>query len=429
MLVMNKKTVNAWCMYDWANSVYNLVINTSIFPIYYSLVTNDYEDFFGFRIQSSVLYTYALSFSYLLSAAILPILSGIADYTGKKKMFLKIFTVIGSISCMSMYFFDDSNLYWGIACVIFASLGYSSSLVFYDAYLPEIAPPEKTDRISAKGYSFGYGGSTILLVFSAAAIMFLPEEATQKEDVKQIMQWVFIVVGIWWVGFAQIPFKILPSNVYNRKPTGQILLNGYREIKSVFKQLGGLPNIRWYIISFLFFNMGVQTVMLLATLFGTDVLGLGSAQLIPVIIIIQLIGMLGSYLFARVSESKGNIYSLVVMIIIWIGITIYAYFITTEYQFYAIAVLVGLVMGGIQALSRATYSKLIPEETEDHTSFFSFFDVTYHVSVVLGTFSYGLINQITGTMRNSTLALAVFFILGLVFLMKVKMPKPGKSND
>ncbi len=403
-------------MYDWANSVYNLVINTSIFPIYYKLVTEDYEMFLGYKIQSSVLYTYAISISYLLSAMLLPLLSGIADYTGKKKFFLKLFTLIGSIACTSMFFFNENNLYWGLACAIFASLGYSSSLVFYDAYLPEIAPPEKTDRISAKGYSYGYGGSTILLVISAGILLSVP-----KSQALTVMQWVFVAVGIWWIGFAQIPFKFLPANVFNKKPEGHILLNGYREVRSVFISIQSLPNIKWYILSFLFFNMGVQTVMLLATLFGTDVLGLESGQLIPVIIIIQLIGMLGSYTFARLSEKKGNLFSLSVMIIIWIIITLCAYFITNEYQFYAIAVVVGLVMGGIQALSRATYSKLIPEDTEKHTSFFSFFDVTYHISVVLGTFSFGLINQITGTMRNSTLALTVFFILGLLFLSKVSM--------
>ena len=427
MELNNKKIINAWCMYDWANSVYNLVINTAIFPIYYSLVTTEKVVFLGFNILSSVLYTYALSVSYLLSAAILPLLSGIADYTGKKKFFLKVFTFIGAISCMSMFFFTEESLYWGIGCVIFASLGYSSSLVFYDAYLPEIASVDKTDRISAKGYSYGYGGSTILLVISAAAIMFLPESADDKATVLTIMRWVFVGVGIWWIGFAQIPFMKLPSNIFHKKPTGNILLNGYREIKQVFNRLGDLPNIRRYIIAFFFFNMGVQTVMLVATLFGTDVLGLGSAQLIPVIIIIQLIGMLGSYLFARLSEMKGNIFSLNIMIIIWIGISCYAYFVATELEFYIIAVVVGLVMGGIQALSRATYSKLIPTDTEDHTSFFSFFDVTYHVSVVIGTFSFGFINQITGSMRNSTLALVLFFVVGLIALYFVKLPKSANA--
>lgn len=436
MLVMNKKTVNAWCMYDWANSVYNLVINTSIFPIYYTAITenlaNDNKvEFFGLSVENSVLYSYAISFSYLISALILPLLSGMADYTGQKKFYLKLFTTLGAVSCMAMFFFQgDSpetvNVEFGILCVVLASVGYSSSLVFYDAYLPEIAPAEMTDRISAKGYSYGYLGSALMLIISLVLIMKYEMFGFEGSGIATRI--VFLLVGVWWIGFALIPFKKLPDNVFNKKPTGQVLLNGYREIRSVFRQLKGLTNLKWYLLSFLFFNMGTQTVMLLATLFGKKELGLGADQLIPVILVIQFVGIAGSTLFARLSEKKGNIYSLIAMILIWIGICVYAFFITSVNQFYLVATLVGLVMGGIQALSRATFSKLIPEDTEDHASFFSFFDVTYHVSVVLGTFSYGLIEQLTGSMRNSTLALAAFFILGLIFLLKVKMPKLVKSN-
>ena len=424
------KIIRSWCMYDWANSVYNLVINTSIFPIYYTSITanettGDKVSFFGFEIVNSVLYSYALSFSYLLSAMILPLLSGIADYTGKKMTFLKIFTFLGAFSCMGMFLFTKGNIEWGIFCVIFASLGYSSSLVFYDAYLPEIASPEETDRVSARGYAFGYLGSALMLIMSLVLITFY--ETFGFENSGQATRIVFLLVGIWWIGFAQIPFRTLPVNVFHKKPKGRILLNGYREIRSVFFKLKTLSNMKKYILAFLFFNMGVQTVMLLATLFGSKVLHLEAGQLIPILLIIQFVGIAGSLLFARLSDKKGNIFSLTFMIIIWIGICIYAFFITNVTQFYLIAVLVGLVMGGIQALSRATFSKLIPEDTEDHASYFSFFDVTFHISVVLGTFSYGLIEQITGSMRNSSLALGLFFLIGLVLLRFVKMPPYGKA--
>ena len=417
-------------MYDWANSVYNLVINTSIFPIYYTAVTaNEANDdqvvFFGYEMVNSVLYSYAISISYLLSAMMLPLLSGIADYTGKKKKYLKIFTTLGSIACMSMFFFTSDNLEWGIICVVLASLGYSSGLVFYDAYLPEIAPAHMTDRISGRGYSFGYAGSAILLIISLVLIMKFewfgfPDSGTATRTV-------FLLVGVWWIGFAQIPFKNLPSNVFNRKPTGRVLVNGYLELKKVFFELKGQPNIKKYLISFFFFNMGVQTIMLLATLFGTKELNLGSAQLIPVILIIQFVAIGGAILFARISERKGNVFSLGVMISIWIGICFFAYTVTTVNEFYIVAVLVGLVMGGIQALSRATFSKLIPQDSIDHASYFSFFDVLFHLSVVIGTFSYGFIEQLTGSMRNSTLALASYFVIGLLLLVFVKMPKVKKG--
>lgn len=427
----NKKVITSWCMYDWANSVYNLVINTAIFPIYYTAVTtlesgSDKVDFFGFEIINSVLLSYSLSVSFLLSAMILPLLSGIADYTGEKKKYLKIFTTLGSIACMGMFFFTSDTLEWGIICLILASFGYSSGLVFYDAYLPEIAPSTQTDRISARGYSFGYAGGAILLIISLVLIIFYDTFGFTNEG--YATRSVFLLVGLWWIGFAQIPFKHLPSNIFNRKPTGSALLNGYRELKRVFIELKTQGNIKRYLIAFFFFNMGVQTIMLLATLFGTKELNLGSSELIPVILIIQFVGIGGAMLFARISEKKGNIFSLNSMIFIWIGICVFAYTITTVNEFYVIAVLVGLVMGGIQALSRATFSKLLPPETVDHASYFSFYDVTFHLSVVFGTFSYGVIEQITGSMRNSTLALASYFVVGLLFLMFVKMPKPKDAT-
>ena len=407
---VNKKVIKSWYMYDWANSAYNLVINTSIFPIYYTAVTaleGEKVSFFGLEVINSVLYSYAISISYLLSAVILPLLSGIADYTGQKKKYLRIFTFIGSFACMGMFFFTANSLEWGIFCVVFASLGYSSGLVFYDAYLPEIAPPSLTDRISARGYSYGYAGSALLLIASLVLITFYEELGFSDKGLAT--RTVFLMVGLWWVGFAQIPLKRLPTNVFNRKPTGQILVNGYRELKKVFIALQSQSNMRTYLIAFFFFNMGVQTIMLLSTLFGTKELNLGSAELIPVILIIQFVGIVGATLFARLSDKRGNIFSLSTMILIWIGICLFAYTIQTVNEFYVIAVLVGLVMGGIQALSRATFSKLIPKDTVDHASYFSFFDVTFHISVVLGTFSYGFIEQLTGSMRNSTLALASFF--------------------
>lgn len=424
MMKQPKKLIKAWCMYDWANSVYNLVINTAIFPIYYTAVTSgtgngDKVQFFGMEVVNSVLYSYALSFSYLISAIILPLLSGIADYTGRKKMFLKLFTYLGATACMGMFFFTGDSLEWGIFCVVIACVGYSSGLVFYDAFLPEIATEAETDRVSGLGYAYGYFGSALMMILSLVLIenfeLFgFPQKGWATRTV-------FLLVGIWWIGWAQIPFRKLPDNVFDRKPTGKILLNGYLEIKKVFLALRGLKNMKMYLISFFFFNMGVQTVMLLATLFGSKELKMESGQLITVLLIIQFVGVVGSLLFARISESMGNRFSLTIMILVWIGVCFSAYFIDQHYQFYIIAVLVGLIMGGIQALSRATFSKLIPRDSEDHASFFSFFDVTFHISVVLGTFSYGFIEQVTGSMRNSTLALAIFFIIGLLFLTRVRI--------
>lgn len=432
----NPKLIRAWCMYDWANSVYSLVITTAIFPIYYKAVafmpgTVDQVQFLGFTFQNSVLYSYALSFSFLIVAILLPLLSGAADYSGNKKVFMKGFVWLGSAACMGLYFFDGVNmLVWGIGCSILASIGYSGSLVFYDAFLPEIVSQDKYDATSARGYSMGYYGSVILM--AVCSLLIMNYDYFWFSTKGEATRFSFLLVGAWWIGFSMIPFALLPDNPFGQKPTGSIFSKGYKEIKKVWNNLSTQPDLKRYLFAFFFYNMGVQTVMYLATLFGTDVLKLAEDSLIITVVIIQLVGAFGAWLFARISSQMGNRFSLVAMILIWIGICISAYFITTEYQFYALAFVVGMVMGGIQSLSRATYSKLIPPDTIDHASYFSFYDVTYNLSIVFGTFSYGFINQLTGSMRYSALALGGYFIIGLAMLMLVKAKSigtPQMSSD
>jgi UMF1 family MFS transporter len=432
ILLNDPKTIRAWYMYDWANSVYSLVIVTAIFPIYYKAVAvvngSDYVQFMGFTIQNSVLYSYALSFSFFIVAAILPLLSGAADYAGNKKTFMKFFVWLGSVSCMGLFFFDSIDaLGWGIFCSIMASVGYSGSLVFYNAFLPEIVTEDRYDATSAKGFSMGYYGSVILMVICLVLIMNYEMFGLPSEGIASRLS--FVLVGLWWIGFAMIPFSVLPDNPYNKKPTGNMWTKGYEEIGKVWRSLRHLPALKRYLASFFFYNMGVQAVMYLATLFGTDVLKLGTGDLIQTVVIIQVVGAGGAWLFARLSEKKGNRFSLLAMICIWIGICIAAYFITTAFHFYVLAFVVGLVMGGIQSLSRATYSKLIPPNTPDHASYFSFYDVTYNLSIVVGTFSYGFIDQLTGSMRYSALALGVYFIIGMVLLLTVTLAPPRSTSS
>jgi UMF1 family MFS transporter len=427
----NKKTVMAWCMYDWANSVYSLVITSTIFPVYYNSIAvqdsgSEMVNFLGYQVHNSVLYSYSLSLSFLVVAIILPILAGIADYSGKKKKFMKAFVLLGSFSCIGLFLFDDiSRLEWGIACSIFASIGYSGSLVFYDAFLPEIVTTDKYDETSARGYSMGYYGSVILLVACMAMINYASSFGFSSEG--EAVRFTFLLVGLWWIGFSQITFQRIPDNPFNRKPVGNVWTNGYSELAKVWRSLKGDADLRKYLTAFFFFNMGVQTVMYLAALFGANELKLESSKLILSILIIQIVAAFGARFFAGVSARYGNKRALLVMITVWIGVCVGAYFVYTEYEFYALAFVVGLIMGGIQALSRATYTKLIPQQTIDHASYFSFYDVTYYLSVVVGTFSYGLIRQMTGSMRNSALALGVYFIIGMVILTFVSTKKLKKA--
>jgi UMF1 family MFS transporter len=425
------KKIRAWCMYDWANSVYSLVITSAIFPVYYQKVAvgvgdSDRIRFFGYEMVNSVLYSWSLSASFLIVALILPLLSGIADYTGQKKLFMKFFVYLGGLSCMGLYFFTDSaSIEIGVICCMLASIGYSGSLVFYDAYLPEIVTEDKYDRVSAKGYSWGYYGSILLLIANLIMIKFHTTFNFDTED--EAIRASFLMVGLWWIGFAQIPFFRLPDNPFNRMPTLGALTGGYKEIRKVWLELKVQRNLRYYLVAYFFFNMGVQTVMYLAATFGSKELKLDQSKLILTVLIIQLVAAAGAYGFARFSEIHGNKTSLMTMITIWIFVCLGTYFVHDEYGFFAAAFVVGLVMGGIQSLSRATYTKLIPPDTIDHASYFSFFDVTYNLSIVFGTFSYGLIEQLTGSMRNSTLVLMGFFIIGMLLLAPVKI-RPSEKQ-
>lgn len=421
-----KKVQNGWAMYDWANSVYSLVITSTIFPVYYNNVTkaidgSDKVNFFGFEMINTVLYSYSISFSFLIIALISPLLSGIADSTGKKLSFMKFFAYLGAISCVGLFFFDGSNLEFGIICSVLASIGYAGSIVFYNAYLPEISEEKEYDFLSAKGFALGYIGSVILLILNLLMIQF--PSAFMIPDGGIAARLSFLITGVWWAGFAQITFNVLPKNPFGKNVTREILSKGYKEIRKVFFEVRKIGVMNKFLASFFFYSMGVQTVMYLAASFGDKELGLPGDQLILTILIIQFVAIIGSYFFAFISKKYGNKSSLVIMVIIWIFICGAAYYVYTVYEFFALAFVVGLVMGGIQSLSRSTYSKLIPESTTDHASYFSFYDVTEKMAIVLGTFSYGVIEQLTGSMRNSSLTLGIFFLVGLGFLLLVTIPK------
>jgi len=438
MQTASKKVINGWAMYDWANSAYNLVITSTIFPAYYDAITTVRDaagdilshkaQFLGIEFESASLYNYSIAFAYLVIALLSPILSSIADYKGNKKSFMQFFCYLGSISCCILFWFRKETLGIGIACAILAAIGYCGSLVFYNSYLPEVAEEADRDRVSAKGFAYGYVGSVILQLI--CFLFVLKPELFGIKDESFAPRLSFLLVGIWWLGFAQITFARLPKG----SPAAQnenrnILTNGFNELHKVWQQVKLLPVLKRFLYSFFFYSMGVQTVMLAATLFGSQVLGLPTSKLIICILLIQIIAIAGAYIMAKLSQRFGNIRVLIFVVFLWIGICIIAYFITTDVQFYFVAVLVGLVMGGIQSLSRSTYSKIMPE-THDTASFFSFYDVTEKIAIVIGMFSFGFIQDITGNMRNSIIGLILFFVLGLtgLFLTLQKQKQSERSS-
>ncbi|MAD13289.1 MAG: MFS transporter [Flavobacteriaceae bacterium] len=424
----SKKLINAWASYDWANSVYSLVISSSIFPIYYGSLFQEIKtiNFFGSSIKYTAMISFITAFAFIIISIITPILSGIADYTGDKKKFMKFFVYLGSFSCIGLYWFDLKTIYLGLTFYFFALIGLWSSLTFYNSYLPDIAYPEQQNRASARGYSMGYIGSVILLLFNLSMVMN-PElygiDGSKADASMLAMKYSFISVGIWWALFSQISFFYLPKGNLVNKITKDVLWNGFKELKIVLDQLMENIRLKRFLIAFFLYSMSLQTVLLIATYFGeAEIQWSNSSEktigLIVAILLIQIVAIFGAILTARASERFGNLTVLIVINIIWAFLCIRAFYIHTPTEFYLIAGLVGMVMGGLQSLSRATYSKYLPT-TNDTASFFSFYSVTEKIAIIFGMIMFGTIDQITGSMRNSVLFFAVLFIAGVILLLRV----------
>jgi len=417
----NSKLLNAWAFYDWANSVYSLVISSSIFPLYFGFLftkENPNIELVGTSIKATSLVFFTTAFAFLTVAVLSPILSGIADYLGNKKRFMQFFCYMGAASCIGLYWFTKENIVFGMCCFYFGLVGFWGSLVFYNSYLSDIAYTEQHDKLSAKGFSLGYIGSVILLVICLYLII-----GRTDEEAIHAMKLSFVFTGIWWIAFSQYTFYYLPKGNKNNHPlTFSVVLNGYNELKKVQKLFFKDALLKRFLIAFFIYSMAVQTVMLVATYFGEQEINWGTADekrqgLIVSILMIQLVAVLGAVLTSKLALKFGNIKTLIGINSVWIFICIGAFFVKEPIQFYLVAGIVGLVMGGIQSLSRSTFSKLMPE-TNDTTSFFSFYDVAEKIGIVIGMLLYGSINQISGSMRNAILFLVLFFIIGVILLFR-----------
>jgi len=427
----NKKTIRSWAFFDWANSAYNLVITSTIFPAYYTIITTTKEhgdkvEFFGRTFVNTSLSNYALSFAYLIMAFALPMLSSIADRRGNKKSFMKFFTYVGGAACIGLYFFKLDTLEMSIILFAIAAMGYIGGVLFSNSYLPEIATEEHQDRVSAQGFSYGYIGSVLLQLI--CFLFVLKPEWFGITDASFPPRLSFLLVGVWWIGFSQIPFSALPNGTpQHDKIKTNIIKDGFSELSKVWAQVKQMRILKGFLVSFFFYSMGVQTIMLAAAGFAEKTLKLGTAKLIAVILIIQLVAIPGAMLMSYLAKKIGNINILIMVVVVWIGCCVFGYYITSEYQFYSLAAIVGLIMGGIQSLSRSTYSKYLPVDTKDSTSFFSFYDVTEKLAIVIGLFSFAYIEDLTGNIRYSIIALASFFIVGLVLLVLLRKNEHKES--
>ncbi|MBI1224805.1 MAG: MFS transporter [Bacteroidetes bacterium] len=420
------KIINGWAMFDWANSAFALTIAVAIFPAYFEGITAHEVSPFGVAMYNTTLFSLTVAVAYLIIAAISPILSGIADSSGRRMAFMRFFTTLGSLACMSLFFFDGENigagpmLAIGVLGFLIGTAGFAGSIVFYNSYLPDIVTEENYNRVSAKGFVLGYVGSVILLIINLVVITF-PDSFGLADSGTLAVRISFLTVGIWWLGFAQYSFVRLPKDG-NVPFDFKILSKGYAEFNKVWQQAKQLPDLKRFLISFFFYSAGVQTVLALASLFASVEMEMESSELIVVILLLQLLALVGAWAFAKVSDRIGNKSGLMIMLVLWTIVCIGGYFVAGKVQFYIMASAVGLVMGGVQSQSRATYSKLLPAGVKDTTSYFSFYDVLEKGATALGSFSFAFTGQLSGGMRVSVMALAVFFLIGLLVLVKVKIP-------
>ncbi|MBC7919773.1 MAG: MFS transporter [Ferruginibacter sp.] len=428
----NPRIIRAWCTYDWANSVYSLVITSTIFPIYFGQVARnprggDLINFLGVEVRNSALFSFAVSFAYLLVAVVNPLLTAIADYSHRRKRFLKLFCYLGAGSCALLYYFTRDTLVFSLIAFVFATVGYSGSIVFYNAYLPQIATVDRLDAVSARGYALGYVGSVLLLLFNLSMILMPGWYGGISGQMASRVA--FLSTGVWWAGFAQYTFYHLPNPAPQQEPGLTWIFKGYQELRKVVGALGRQRRLKRYLLAFFFYSLGVQTVMYVAVVFADQELHLPADNLIITVLIIQLVAIGGAYLFAGLSRRLGNVKALMLAVLVWLVICPWAYFIDSSHEVYALATLIGSVMGGIQALSRSTYAKFIPEDSRAYASYFNVYDVVEKLSIVTGTGMYGLVKQFTPDVRTSFLVLAGTFLLGFFLLARLIPESPRVSTQ
>ncbi len=414
----SQAVIRSWCMYDWANSVYSLIITSTLFPVYFNMVAVNEQggsliEFVGISMPNSALFSYAVSFSFLLAGLMSPLLSAYADVSGFRRRFLMFFCLMGSFCCAAMFFFVKGNLEYGMLMFVLAAFGFSSSIVFYNSFLPEIVSPDLYDKVSARGFAMGYIGSVLLLIIILLPL-FVP---VVKLEMGEICRIGFVLTGLWWFGFGLKAVLGLPSSDKGRGLFFELRPVWIR-VASGFQISSQIPGLARYLAGFFFMNMGVQTIMYLAAIFGEVELKMSSEKLIATILILQLVAIGGSILFARVSTGLQPIGTLILACFLWIGVCIAAYFVQTDNQFFAVAALVGLVMGGSQSMLRSTFTHYLPTDEHGKTVLYGFYDLLEKFSIVFGTFAFGITNQITGNMRISALVLVIFFVLGIFFFRR-----------
>lgn len=427
------KEIFGWAMYDWANSAFSATVVTVFLGPYLTSLVKAVADvdglvyLLGIPLRYDSFFAYCTAVSVVLQVFVLPILGAVADYSHLRKFFLQFFCVLGALAT-ALLFFLRTGLHWlGAGLYIVANLAFGASIVFYNAYLPDIASPARRDQVSAFGWGLGYLGGGILLLLNLLLFTFR-ESLGLAADVAVRLS--LASAGIWWLLFAQFSFVRLRSR-YPRVqlPSGETYLSiAFEQLRRTFRAMRRLPETLKFLVAYLFYNDGVQTVIALASVFGAEELKLETSTLIQVILMVQFVAFVGALAFGQVAQWTGAKIAIVITLAVWCAVTVYAYqFLYTELQFWLMAAVVAFVMGGSQALSRSLFSQLIPKGKE--AEFFAFYEISERGTSWIGFVLFGLVNQLAGSLRAGILALIALFVIGLVLLLFVNVARGAEQAN
>ncbi|MGP4082358.1 MFS transporter [Pseudalkalibacillus sp. R45] len=416
---MKKKEIYSWTMYDWANSAFATTIMAAVLPIFYYDVAAKNID----KTTATAYWGYSQSIAVLIVALLAPILGAIADHSNSKMKFLRFFAYMGILASILLAFVGEGDYILASILLIAGTIGFSGGNVFYDGFLPEIASKDEIDRVSARGYAFGYIGGGLLLLINLMMIMnpswfFIPNTllATQIS---------FASVGVWWFIFSIPMFRNI-KEVKHEQPQikGAYVKIGFKRVLTTFKEIRQFKQLLLFLVAFWLFNDGISTIIKMATIYGRDI-GIGSNDLIAALLITQFVGIPFAFLFGYLAKRLQAKRALYIALWTYVVIVLLGYFMETAAHFYALAVMVGFVQGGAQALSRSIFGSMVPENR--HAEFYGFYGISAKFSAIFGPFVFGIVGQLTGSTRLGIVSLIIFFLVGIFILSRVDIDKGKKE--
>jgi MFS transporter, UMF1 family len=410
---MNKMSIQekSWVFYDWANSAYTLLITTAIFPLYFKAVANDA----GIAATTSTAYWgYANSIATLLISLFAPFLGTIADYKGVKKKFFTFFFSLGIVFTMLIAVVPNSQ--WGILliCYVITVIGYAGSNIFYDAFLVDVTVNQRMNQISSKGFAMGYIGSTIPFLISIALII-LAQKNMISISVPSASQIAFAITGLWW-GIFTIPMLKNVQQIYYIDRVPNPITHSFKRLLKTIIHIKGYRPLFLFLLAYFFYIDGVNTIITMSTTYGSD-LGISSTNLLIILFVTQIVAAPFSLLYGKLAERYNTKMMLLIGVFVYIIICIYAYFLNSTLDFWILAMLVASSQGGIQALSRSYFAKLVPKESANE--FFGFYNIFYKFAAILGPFLVGFTAQMTGNTNSGVFSLVILFVIGGFILQRV----------